>query len=254
MIRLSWNRTVSDTYRPRLEDLEGRFAPGDILFGMTADAAGLVPGLSLSVFSPPELEPASTGAVVSYTDNTALSLEGPGTAQESTAVHGTASAAEWKGDQDPPAAGVGDLAFPALASGFQALDTADDAGFGRDEPGRKWGDLFVTSYNNDRLLSYDVATGAGTILQTGGGLDGPCQMAFTRGRVFIANQVNSTIGRFDVRSGVYTTFASGGGLSGPTGVVISADRGTLYVSSQFNGTIFKYDVATGTGSTFATGV
>jgi DNA-binding beta-propeller fold protein YncE len=121
------------------------------------------------------------------------------------------------------------------------------------QPDFNSGDLYVTSFNNASVLDYDVNTGMGTVVQSAGGLSGPCDMVFAPdGGLYIANRDNNTIGRIDPDTGDYTTFANG--INGPTGLILSPDGGSLFVTAQFSYSILQYDLTTGQGSTFATNV
>jgi DNA-binding beta-propeller fold protein YncE len=163
------------------------------------------------------------------------------------------------GGVDPGAftPGADDALATALASTHgSATDRASHAhshgGGGDINPDFNSGDLYVTSFNNNSVLDYDLGSGTGTVVQAGGGLSGPCDMVFAPdGGLYVANQFNSTIGRLDP-SGTYTTFASG--VSGATGLVLSPDGGSLFVTAQYAGAILQYDLTTGQGTTFATNV
>jgi DNA-binding beta-propeller fold protein YncE len=126
-------------------------------------------------------------------------------------------------------------------------------GNGNIQPDFNSGDLYVASYGNSSVLDYDVSTGMGKVVQSGGGLSAPCDMVFAPdGGLYVANQGNSSIGRIDPDTGVYTTFASG--IPGATGLVLSPDGGSLFVTAQSSNSILKYDLSTGQGTTFASNV
>jgi DNA-binding beta-propeller fold protein YncE len=139
------------------------------------------------------------------------------------------------------------------SAAHSATHVRHSLGDGGIQPEFNSGDLYVTSYNNARVLDYDVATGMGSIVQSGGGLAGPSDMVFAPdGGLYVANHGANTIGRIDPDTGTYTVFASG--VYTATGLVLSPDGGSLFVTAQLANTIVQYDLTTGQGTTFATNV
>lgn len=97
------------------------------------------------------------------------------------------------------------------------------------------GDLYLSDYNNDRVVVY---SGDGELLRTftAPGLNGPRGVVFgDSGEVFVASQLSNQIYRFDQADNFLGSFTATG-LSGPTGLAI-ASTGELYVANFSGGFI-----------------
>jgi len=137
-----------------------------------------------------------------------------------------------------------------VASGSGGLATAVGVAWGPN------GNLFVSSYTNDRVLQYDGNTGAFiNVFATGGGLDGPYGLTFgPDGNLYVCSSINARVVRFDGTSGAAQgTFAIGGTLAFPSDLVFGPN-GNLFVSSNTNSRVIQFDGATGAViGTFASG-
>jgi hypothetical protein len=110
------------------------------------------------------------------------------------------------------------------------------------------GDLYVASFNNDRVLRYDGTTGAfvGTLVSAGsGGLDGPdAGMAWgPDGHLYVPSFFNHSVLRYDEETGASlgAFVPSGqGGLINPRTVVFRQD-GTALVSGEGSNNVHHYD-------------
>jgi glucose/arabinose dehydrogenase len=136
-----------------------------------------------------------------------------------------------------------------VPTGSGGLDRPPEILFGPD------GNLYVSSYNTDQVMRYDGATGAplpapgmtGAVFASGGGLDGPCGLAFQGGRLYVASEINNQVLRYDSSTGAFIdVFVSvgSGGLNGAHDLLFGPD-GNLYVSSQFNNSVLRYNGSTG---------
>ena len=112
------------------------------------------------------------------------------------------------------------------------------------------GDLFVASFNNDRILRYDGTTGAflETFVGSGTALNGPdAGMVFgPDGRLYVPGFFSNAVHRYDTESGAtLSPFVSSGagGLSRPRMLRFRSD-GWLYVTSWGSAGLKRYD-ATG---------
>lgn len=137
-----------------------------------------------------------------------------------------------------------------VASGVAVQDLAvgavdDPQGIAFDAERR----LYVSSYNDDRVVRVDVETGATTdFVPTGvGGLDGPTALLFTPGgNLLVASKLSSAVLEYDGNDGTFlgSFVGSGsGGLSGPYGLTYGPS-GDLYVADG-NNSVRRYDGATG---------
>ena len=110
------------------------------------------------------------------------------------------------------------------------------------------GDLYVASFNNDRVLRYDGVTGAfvGTLVSAGsGGLDGPdAGMTWgPDGHLYVPSFFNHSVLRYDEQTGASlgAFVPSGqGGLINPRTVVFRQD-GTALVSGEGSNNVHHYD-------------
>lgn len=112
--------------------------------------------------------------------------------------------------------------------------------------------LLVTDRNGDRVLNYDLATGALIGTFAGVGLDNPVGLTFgPDGDLFVVSALNDAVQRYDGTSGAFLgTFASvddGRQLNfGPDG--------NLYVASAPTNSILRFDGVSGAPlGTFASG-
>jgi streptogramin lyase len=260
------SRLRSADYRPQVEALEDRLAPGEALPVLAPELLTMAPVFAASEAG---LLPAGMGWPSDATpgDLASQGLDSPtGMETPTTTVADFSQAlsnvtAVWEsGVASVSPLGAEIARTPALAgASLPASASAPGAhrhhgqGHGGIQPDFNSGDLYVTSYGNNSLLDYNLTTGMGTVVLAGGGLNAPCDMVFAPdGGLYIANQGNNTIGRLDPDTGAYTTFASG--ISGATGLALSPDGGSLFVTSLFGNSILQYDLATGQGTTFATNV
>jgi len=94
------------------------------------------------------------------------------------------------------------------------------------------GDLYVSSFFNDRVLRFNGANG--DFVETfslGGGLDGPTGLTFgPDGDLYVSSHVTDAILRFDGQTGTFIdAFASGGGLGLPADISQMPDsKGSAY--------------------------
>jgi DNA-binding beta-propeller fold protein YncE len=116
--------------------------------------------------------------------------------------------------------------------------------FGRD------GDLYVASFDGDRVLRYDGQSGGflGVHIAPGsGGLNGPdAGICFgPDGRLYVPSFYSNAVLRFDESSGAFLdafAVASEGGLSRPRVLRFRTD-GVLYVTSWGSSRVLRYDLA-----------
>jgi hypothetical protein len=114
------------------------------------------------------------------------------------------------------------------------------------------GDLYVASFDRDRVLRYDGATGAFeaiVIPSNTGGLDGPdLGMAFgPDGYLYVPSYWNHRVKRFDPSTGAFLGDALGPGTSplrNPREVLFLGD-GTALVASEGNDRVLRFDPVTG---------
>lgn len=124
-----------------------------------------------------------------------------------------------------------------------SLDGPTGAIFGPD------GDLYVASFDNDRVLRFDGASGAylGVFVSTGsGGLDGPdAGLAFgPDGDLYVPSFFNHRVLRYDGATGAFVgvfVSTSPGNLVQPRAVVFHA--GSCYVASSLNNRVLRYDLS-----------
>ncbi|MEO8083278.1 MAG: beta-propeller fold lactonase family protein, partial [Ardenticatenales bacterium] len=138
---------------------------------------------------------------------------------------------------------------PFVAAGSGGLDGPRGVRFGPD------GNLYVSSFNNDRVLKYNGTTGASisTFVAAGaGGLDGPDDLVFgPDGNLYVSSYNNDRVIKYDGTTGaVIGTFvaAGSGGLDGPRGLAFGAADGNLYVASENTDQVLRY--AGGNGDFF----
>ncbi len=136
-----------------------------------------------------------------------------------------------------------------VGAGSGALDGPRGLRYGPD------GNLYVSSFNNDRILRYNGTTGAfiSTFVAAGsGGLDGPDDLVFgPDGHLYVSSYNTDTVLKYDGSTGALlgTFVASGsGGLDGPRGLAFGPADGNLYVASENNDRVLRY--AGGNGSFF----
>lgn len=119
------------------------------------------------------------------------------------------------------------------------------------------GELFVASFNNDRILRFDGASGAylGEFFTPGlGGLNGPD--AGTKwaadGLLYVPSFFSDTILRYDSSGAFVDEFVSAGegSLRQPRDLVLHG--GLWWVASSFNNRILRYDLAGNFVDQFAT--
>jgi DNA-binding beta-propeller fold protein YncE len=123
------------------------------------------------------------------------------------------------------------------------LDGPTGAIFGPD------GNLYVASFDNDRVLRFDGASGAflNTFVAAGsGGLDGPdAGMTFgPDGNLYVPSFWNHRVLRYDGTTGAFLDVfisSSPSNLFQPRGVVFHA--GSCYVASSLNHRVLRYDLA-----------
>lgn len=111
------------------------------------------------------------------------------------------------------------------------------------------GDLFVASFNNDRVLRYDGTTGAflETVVGSGTALNGPdAGMVFgPDGLLYVPGFFSNAIHRYDTQTGATLApfvSAGAGGLSRPRMLRFRSD-GWLYVTSWGNAGLKRYDAS-----------
>ena len=139
--------------------------------------------------------------------------------------------------------------------GIQRYDKNTGAALGAFTPlindpiGVDWntsGDLFVSSFNQNKIFKYNGTTGAliGTFATAS--LSSPYGMRFgPDGNLYVANVGSDVITRYNGTTGALMgTFASGGGLNDPTGILFGGD-GHLYVASGNTNQILRYNGTTG---------
>ena len=139
--------------------------------------------------------------------------------------------------------------------------------------------LFISDYNNNRILELNMATGAlatfagtGTAGFSGDGgpaiwacLNMPYGLAVSNGNLYVADSMNQCIRRINVQTGIITTVAGTGGVSGfagdggpatsallgrPIGLTLDA-AGNIYFTDEWNGRVRKVSAATGIITTIA---
>jgi WD40 repeat protein len=121
--------------------------------------------------------------------------------------------------------------------------TAYDVVFGPDRQ------LYAADYSRDRIIRFDVDTGAAVVFVSAGsgGLDGPAGLTFgPNGDLFVASRLNSRVIRYSGVNGAFigTLVASGsGGLSQPYGLTFGPN-GNLFLTSG-NDRILEYSGADG---------
>jgi len=110
------------------------------------------------------------------------------------------------------------------------------------------GNLYVSSFNNDRVLRYDGTTGAYIdqfVTANSGGLNGPdAGMAWgPDGHLYVPSFFTNRVLKYDGKTGaslgVFITFGAGG-LNRPRAIVFRGD-GTVLVSSENSNQILLYD-------------
>jgi hypothetical protein len=109
------------------------------------------------------------------------------------------------------------------------------------------GNLYVASFDNDRILRYDGQTGAflDVFVDPGsGGLDGPdAGIVFgPDGALYVPSYWNDSVKRYDAGTGAYLDDyvpALLGGLRNPRTLAFRSD-GTLFVSSEGSNQILRY--------------
>jgi len=115
------------------------------------------------------------------------------------------------------------------------------------------GDLFITDYNNGRVLSVasPYSTGSHTANVYATGIAYATDLTFRNdGQLFVSSSTNASSNIINVASdGSTSVFSSG--YSYPTSIVAYGDE--LYVANSGNGTISRID-NTGTSSTFVSGL
>ena len=95
------------------------------------------------------------------------------------------------------------------------------------------GNLYVSSYGNDRILRYDGQTGAFLSTFVAHSLmDGPEDLRFgPDGNLYVSSIYADAVLRFDGQTGAFVdVFAIGSGLTDPVGLEFGPDE-DLYVSS-----------------------
>ncbi|NOT01334.1 MAG: hypothetical protein HOP29_11980 [Phycisphaerales bacterium] len=133
--------------------------------------------------------------------------------------------------------------YPIQNHGVATVSDPRDAVFGADRQ------LYVASFNNDRVMRIDVDTGAfSAFVATGsGGLSGPTGLTFgTGGDLFVASSGTSSVIRYNGLTGALLgTFvaAGSGGLVSPNGLTFGPN-GNLYVGSADH-RVIQYNGATG---------
>ena len=116
--------------------------------------------------------------------------------------------------------------------------------------------LYVADYNSDRVMSYDIRTGAtlGALDPTNTiGLDGPVGMSMgPDGKLYVADYSDRVL-RYNFGTAAYEVFIPTGTVVDPYDVDFGPD-GNVYVSDSVNDRILRYNASTGAlMGTFATG-
>lgn len=113
------------------------------------------------------------------------------------------------------------------------------------------GNLYVSGWNSDNVLRYNVTTGAFIdtfVAANSGGLNSAAGIAFgPDGNLYVASRLTRQVLRFDASTGAFIdafVTASSGGLNQAEGLVFGPD-GNLYVSDYSSGAIYKYNGTTG---------
>lgn len=114
------------------------------------------------------------------------------------------------------------------------------------------GDLYVASFDRDRILRYDGATGAFeavVVAANAGGLNGPdLGMAFgPDGNLYVPSFWNHRVKRYDPATGAFLGDALGpltSPLRNPREVLFLGD-GTALVASEGNDRVLRFDPSTG---------
>ena len=117
------------------------------------------------------------------------------------------------------------------------------------------GRLYVTSSNNDSILSYNGVTGAFVtdFIPTGtGGLDephyfvvGPDTNDDGDDDLYVTSFANDSVLRYNARTGAFideAVYAGNEGLDGPTGLLFTAD-GRLIVASSLTDEVMRFNTA-----------
>src|SRR5262249_704904 len=125
-----------------------------------------------------------------------------------------------------------------VPSGSGGLSSPVDLAFGPD------GNLYVSSYGNNEVLSYNGSTGA-FLGEVGSDFSSPEGLTFgPDGSLYIVNQGTNEVLRYN-SSGLSSFVTVGsGGLNLPFKAVFGPD-GNLYVNSWGTGQILRYNGQTG---------
>lgn len=141
------------------------------------------------------------------------------------------------------AAAPGTFIDDFVSSGSGGLDVPKNLAFGPD------GNLYVSSFPQDKIKRYDGITGAyiDTFVPSGsGGLDGPQGLVFgPDDNLYVTSEWTNEVLRYDGTTGAFMdVFVSGGGLSNPQESIFGPD-GNLYVSNYFADTVVRFDGISG---------
>jgi Ca2+-binding RTX toxin-like protein len=140
------------------------------------------------------------------------------------------------------AAAPGDFIDDFVSSGSGGLDKPKNLIFGPD------GNLYVISYQQDKVKRYDGTTGAviDTFVASGsGGLDEPQGLEFgPDGNLYVTSQSTHQVLRYDGASGIFMDVFVSNGLGFPQEAIFGPD-GNLYVSNYFTDSVVRFDGTSG---------
>ena len=119
------------------------------------------------------------------------------------------------------------------------------------------GKLYVPSFNNNTILTFNPTTGAflATFANSTSGLTQPRTILFRDNLVWVTSDSGNKVLRYNLNGTLFDTFvtAGSGQLSGASGMAFGED-GFLYVSSWRNNRVNKYSMVDGSFvSAFASG-
>jgi len=140
------------------------------------------------------------------------------------------------------AASPGSFIDTFVSAGSGGLDVPKNLEYGPD------GNLYVLSFQNDKVKRYDGTTGAfiDTFVASGsGGLDGPQGLEFgPDDNLYVTSEYTNEVLRYDGSTGAFIDVFVSGGLSNPQESIFGPD-GNLYVSNYFTDTVVRFDGISG---------